>query len=301
VTAMADLHVLGVPMDLGAGRRGVDMGPSAIRLAGLDDTLRSLGHRLTDGGNVDVPLAEATDAGEGTRYVDAIAAACLRTAERLRALPPTTIPIVLGGDHSVALGSLAGAASASPDAGRTALLWIDAHGDLNTPATSPSGNVHGMPLAHLLGHGDARLHDSWGGGQLVRPEDVVLLGVRSLDEGERQLVRDHGLRVLTMADVDRRGIADVAEEALATLAHVGRLHVSFDADVLDPTIAPGVGTPVRGGLDYREAHLLMEILAASGRVTSVDLVEINPILDSVNQTARVMVEMAASLFGRRVL
>jgi arginase len=302
VTAMADLHVLGVPMDLGAGRRGVDMGPSAIRLAGLDDTLRALGHRLTDGGNVDVPLAEATDAGEGTRYVDAIAAACLRTAARLRSLPPATIPIVLGGDHSIALGSLAGAARTASGAGpRSALLWIDAHGDLNTPATSPSGNVHGMPLAHLLGHGDERLHESWGGGPLLRPEDVVLLGIRSLDEGERQLVRDHGLRVLTMADVDRRGIAVVAEEALATLAHAERLHVSFDADVLDPTIAPGVGTPVPGGLDYREAHLLMEILAASGRVTSVDLVEINPILDTVNRTARVMVEMAASLFGRRVL
>jgi arginase len=294
---MADLHVLGVPMDLGAGRRGVDMGPSAIRLAGLDSTLRALGHVVTDHGNVDVSLAEAIDAGEGARYVDAIAAACVRTADRLRTLPDTAIGIVLGGDHSVALGSVAGAARA----GRTGVLWIDAHGDLNTPSTSPSGNVHGMPLAHLLGRGDERLHAPWGGGALLREEDVVLLGVRSLDEAERRFLRGSSLRALTMADIDRRGIADVAEEALAALANVTRLHVSFDADALDPTIAPGVGTPVRGGLDYREAHLLMEILAASGRVTSVDFVELNPILDTVNSTGEVVVELAASLFGRRVL
>jgi arginase len=183
----------------------------------------------------------------------------------------------------------------------TGLLWIDAHGDLNTPATSPSGNVHGMPLAHLLGLGDARLTAVWGGGALLSPDDVVLLGVRSLDSGERRAVLDLGLRALTMSDVDRRGIGRIAEEALAALAHVEALHVSFDADVLDPSVAPGVGTPVPGGLSYREAHLLLEILAADGRVRSVDLVEVNPILDRANASARVMVELTASLFGRRVL
>ncbi len=294
---MATLGVIGVPMDLGAGRRGVDMGPSALRLAGLGDTLRALGHTVVQLGNVDVPVPEAIDDGVMPRYLEAIAATCHHTAELIRSLRPGDVPLVLGGDHSVSMGSIAGAHRG----GRTGVLWIDAHGDLNTPETSPSGNVHGMPLAHLLGWGDARLQAIWGGGALLRPEDVVLLGVRSLDTAERQAVRDADLRVLTMSDIDRRGIGSVAEEALAALAHLDRLHVSFDADALDPSIAPGVGTPVPGGLSYREAHLLMEILAAEANVTSVDVVEVNPILDDANRSARVMVEMTASLFGRSVL
>jgi arginase len=294
---VATIGVVGVPMDLGAGRRGVDMGPSALRLAGLGDVLRTLDHAVVDLGNVEVPVPEALDVGVMPRYLEAIAATCHRTAALIRSLEDGVVPLVLGGDHSISLGSIAGAHRG----GRTGVLWIDAHGDLNTPTTSPSGNVHGMPLAHLLGWGDDRLTSVWGGGALIAVDDVVLLGVRSLDEAERDAVREAGLRVLTMSDVDRRGIGRVVEEALGSLAGVDALHVSFDADVLDPSIAPGVGTPVPGGLSYREAHLLMEILAADGRVSSVDLVEVNPILDSANRSARVMVEMAASLFGRRVL
>jgi arginase len=294
---MTTLAVIGVPMDLGAGRRGVDMGPSALRLARLDEALRDLGHAVVDHGNVEVPLPETIATSPGPRYVDAIAAVCARTAAALDAIAAEEVPVVLGGDHSVAMGSIAGALAQ----GRTGVLWLDAHGDLNTPTSSPSGNVHGMPLAHLLGHGDERLLASQRGGARLRPEDVVLLGVRSLDPAERDMIRAHGLRAFTMSDIDRRGIAAVAEEALAALAHVRRLHVSFDADLLDPAVCPGVGTPVPGGLGYREAHLLMEILADSRRVASADLVEVNPILDQANRSARVMVEMAASLFGRRIL
>jgi len=295
------LHLLGVPMDLGAGRRGVDMGPSALRLARLEAVLRELGHTVVDLGNVEVPVAEALPPGASVsgqlRFVEAIAATTARTREALAAVPSDATPVVLGGDHSVSLGSVAHAS----ERGRTGLLWIDAHGDLNTPASSPSGNVHGMPLALLLGHGDARLLAACGEVPRVRPEDVVVLGVRSLDPGERALAGDLGLRVLTMADIDRRGLSAVAEAALGALAHVDRLHVSLDADVLDPSVAPGVGTPVVGGLTYREAHLLMELVAEDGRLTGLDLVEVNPTLDVQNRTAAVMVELSASLTGKRIL
>jgi len=302
---MADVMLLGVPMDLGAGRRGVDMGPSALRLARLGDTLGQLGHGVRDLGNVEVPVAESVDHGTGSvRYLDAIARVCASVADALATLRDGVVPVVLGGDHALSLGSVAGAARrAGPDGGasrRVGVLWIDAHADLNTPASSPSGNVHGMPLAHLLGHGEARLRP-WPGTAAVRPEDVVMLGLRSVDPGERALIREHGLRALTMSDVDRAGIAEVTTAALTALAHVDALHVSLDADVLDPAVAPGVGTPVPGGLGYREAHLLMELLCESGRVASVDLVEVNPILDEGNRTARVVVELAASLFGRTIL
>ncbi len=291
---MTDVHLLGVPMDLGAGRRGVDMGPSALRLARLAPALERLGHRVFDHGNVDVAVAEATDADEpGARYLASIADACRRTRDRVRALPDG-VPLILGGDHSISIGSVAGAL----DRGRTGLLWIDAHADLNTPATSPSGNVHGMPVATLLGHGPEALR-AVVGTTVIRPEDVVYVGLRDVDPEERRWIREAGIRAYTMSDVDRRGIAEVADEALATLAHLPRLHLSFDADVLDPDLAPGVGTPVPGGLRYREAHLLME--TAAGSVTSVDLVEANPILDERNRTARILVEMAASLFGKSIL
>ncbi|MDZ7707304.1 MAG: arginase [Trueperaceae bacterium] len=294
---MADIHLLGIPMDLGAGRRGVDMGPSALRLARLAPALEALGHVLTDRGNVDVPVAEATASPDALPFADAIADACARTYRAARGLPPDALPIFLGGDHSVSMGTVAGVA----DTGRTGLLWIDAHADLNTPDTSPSGNVHGMPVATLLGHGDARLTGVWGGGAVVRPEDVVYIGLRSIDPSERSWIHEAGMTAFTMTDVDRRGMAEVAAEAVARVAHLPRLHVSFDADVLDPVIAPGVGTPVAGGLSYREAHLLMEILASTGRVTSLDLVEVNPILDERNRTAEIMVEMAASLLGKTIL
>ena len=294
---MADIHLLGIPMDLGAGRRGVDMGPSALRLARLAPTLSALGHLLTDHGNVEVPVAEATASRDALPFADAIADACARTYLAARGLPPDALPIFLGGDHSVSMGTVAGVAQT----GATGLLWIDAHADLNTPGSSPSGNVHGMPVATLMGHGDPRLTGVWGGGAVVRPEDVVYIGLRSIDPSERSWIRDAGITAFTMTDVDRRGMAEVAAEAVSSLAHLPRLHVSFDADVLDPDIAPGVGTPVAGGLSYREAHLLMEILASTDRVTSLDLVEVNPILDERNRTAEIMVEMAASLLGKTIL
>jgi len=302
MTATArSVRLLGVPMDFGAGRRGVDMGPSALRLARLATALREVGHEVVDHGNVEVPVAEAlpdVDRVPGNaRFVDAIAATTSRTREALRAMPSNATPIVLGGDHAVSLGSVAQACRA----GRTGLLWIDAHGDLNVPANSPSGNVHGMPLAHLLGQGDPRLLTACRSDAGLRPADVVLLGVRSLDQGERALAQELGLLVLTIADIDRRGISAVADEALEALAHTQRLHVSLDADVLDPSVAPGVGTPVVGGLTYREAHLLMEVIAEDGRLASLDLVEVNPTLDVQNRTAAVMVELAASLVGKRIL
>jgi len=294
---MADIHILGVPMDLGAGRRGVDMGPSALRLARLAPTLAELGHRLTDLGNVEVPVAEATTSPGTLPYADAIADACARTYQAASQLSADALPVFLGGDHAISMGAVAGAATR----GRTGLLWIDAHADLNTPETSPSGNVHGMPVAALLGRGDPRFTSVWGGAAVVRPEDVVYIGLRAVDQGERRWIRDAGIAAFTMSDLDRRGMAAVAAEAVARLAHIPRIHVSFDADVLDPDLAPGVGTPVAGGLSYREAHLLMEILAATGRVTSVDLVEVNPILDIRNRTAELVVGLAASLLGKTIL
>jgi len=292
-----DVYLLGVPMDLGAGRRGVDMGPSALRLARLEPTLETLGHNVSDLGNVDVPVAEAVGLTGELPFADAIAGTCAAACLRLAALPSGSFPIALGGDHSISMGTVPGAAGEA----RVGVLWIDAHADLNTPATSPSGNVHGMPVAHLLGLGDERFTAIWGGGQRVRPSDLVYLGLRSVDPPEREVIERAGIAAYSMKEIDLRGIAAVAQEALARLAGVERLHVSFDADVLDPSLAAGVGTPVPGGLNYREAHLLMELLADSGRVSSLDLVEVNPILDRGNETAATVVELTASLLGKRIL
>jgi arginase len=296
---MAHIPILGVPMDLGAGRRGVDMGPSAIRLAKLADTLRGLGHTIDDLGNIEVAVAESVDDVSGLPYANVIADACHKTYEKLKALSTDAFPIVLGGDHSIAMGSVAGVANGATE--RIGLIWIDAHTDINTPKTSPSGNIHGMPVAHLLGDGDSRLLNIWGGGAVVRPEDIVFIGIRSVDEYERTILKDLGIRVYTMKDIDKRGLGEIVEQTIMQLHHTKRVHVSFDADVLDPAVAPGVGTPVPGGLSYREAHLLMELLADAKIVTSLDLVEVNPILDIQNKTAQIMVEMTASLLGKRIL
>ena len=290
---MERVAVVGVPMDLGANRRGVDMGPSALRYARLLEQLEDLGYTVEDLGDVPVSLARASRRrGRGLAYLEEIRAAALVLKERLAALPEGVFPIVLGGDHSSSRGSVAGAARGR----RVGVVWVDAHADFNTPETSPSGNVHGMPLAVLSGLGHPRLTEVF---RAVDPKDVVLVGVRSLDPGEKRLLKEAGVRVYTMHEVDRLGVARIAEEVLKHLQGLP-LHVSLDADVLDPTLAPGVGTPVPGGLTYREAHLLMEILAESGRVQSLDLVEVNPILDERNRTAEMLVGLALSLLGKRI-
>ncbi len=299
-SVMKKLSIFGIPMDLGAGRRGVDMGPSALRLAQLANSLETLGYDVTDHGNIAVPVAEAVDdavSDENLHYKAAIALACQATYDKLSTLDDNTIPIILGGDHSISMGSVAGVSQR----GRTGVIWVDAHSDVNTPDTSPSGNIHGMPLAHLLGYGNPELRNIWGGGAAVKAEDIVFIGLRSVDKGERQFIHDHNISAYTMADIDQHGIARVAAETLEQLEHLDYIHVSFDADSLDPMIAPGVGTPVPGGLSYREAHLLMELFAASEKVTSVDLVEVNPILDTKNATAEIMVEMCSSLLGKSIL
>ncbi len=298
-----NLSILGIPMDLGAGRRGVDMGPSALRNAHLTRALRDLGHSVTDLGDVRVALPESVDKLEegGMVFLESILDACQGTRDRLAALPEGTFPLTIGGDHSVSMGTVTGnALRGTPGGARMGLIWVDAHTDYNTPGSSPSGNIHGMPVAHLTGLGDPRL-TGLGGGWHMRPEDIVMIGIRSVDPHERDLLREAGIKAYTMKDVDQLGITRIHEETLERLSGTERLHVSFDADALDPSVCPGVGTPVPGGLTYREGHLLMELLSESGRVTSMDIVEVNPILDTRNQTAEVMVGMAASLLGQRIL
>jgi arginase len=294
------LAVIGGALDLGAGRRGVDMGPSAIRYAGLDDRLKKLGLDCADWGNVETAIAEATASGDPrARFLAQIKEACERIARRVSAAAGDGyVPIVLGGDHSIALGTLGGLAARH---GAGGVLWFDAHGDLNTPETSPSGNVHGMPLAAALGlANDAFQSDAWPL-PAVEPGRVALIGVRSLDDGERARVRELGVSVSTMTDLDRRGVEPVVREALDLVSGADFVHVSLDMDVVDPDVAPGVGTPVRGGLSYREAHLAMEIVAESGLLGSMDVVEVNPILDRENATAALAVELVASALGERIL
>ena len=292
--------VIGAALDLGAGRRGVDMGPSAIRYAGLDARLAELGYEYVDRGNVETPVPEAVEVeDEQARFLPQIKA----TSQRIAGLVAEDsragyLPIVLGGDHSVALGTLAGLRRAHGPGG---VLWIDAHGDLNSPETSPSGNVHGMVLAAALGLAGRRFEeDSWGL-PAVAPGRVALVGVRALDEGERELLGRLEARVFTMSDVDRLGVERAIREALAHVAGPGFLHVSLDMDVVDPDVAPGVGTPVRGGLSYREAHLALELVAECGLASSLDVVEVNPILDRENQTGKLAVELVASGLGARIL
>ena len=291
--------VIGAALDLGQTRRGVDMGPSAIRYAGLDRRLELLGRRCHDWGNVEAAVPEAVEEGaDRARYLPQIKATCVRVADLVRhAVAEGFVPLVLGGDHSVALGTLAGLARTL---GRGGVLWIDAHGDLNTPDTSPSGNVHGMVLAAALGLAGGRFwHDGWPF-PVVDPARVALVGVRSLDAGERDLLRGVGARVYTMSDIDRIGVERAIRESLAHLAGPGFVHVSLDMDALDPDVAPGVGTPVRGGLTYREAHLALELVAESGLAGSLEVVEVNPILDRANATGALAVELVASALGARI-
>jgi arginase len=298
MSAHEPVRIIGVPMDLGQSRRGVDMGPSAVRHAGLHERLRALGCETEDAGNIHIPeraLLAERDAGA---FLPAIVEACAAAYEAGRvAVSQGRFPLFLGGDHSIAVGTVGGVSHAAP----IGLLWVDAHADANTPATSPSGNIHGMPLAALLGRGLPDLVDLGRPGPKLTPDRVVLIGVRDVDPGERDLLRDLGVAVFTMSDVDAQGIAGVARHALTHLGDVERLHLSLDLDVLDPQEAPGVGTPVQGGLTSREAHLLMELVSRDGRVRSADVVEVNPILDERNRTAEIAVELVASLLGKSIL
>jgi arginase len=292
--------VIGATLDLGAGRRGVDMGPSAIRYAGLASRLAELGYEYVDLGNVETAVAEATETGdEHARFLPQIKETSQRIAQLVwRAARDGFGPIVLGGDHSVALGTLAGLRE---EHGPGGAIWFDAHGDLNSPETSPTGNVHGMVLAAALGLAGDRFRGEGWGLPALEPGRVALVGVRSLDEGERELLRDHDVKVFTMSDLDRLGVEHAVREALAHVAGPGFVHVSLDMDAVDPDVAPGVGTPVRGGLSYREAHLAMELVAESGLASSLDVVEVNPVLDRENETGKLAVELVASALGARIL
>jgi arginase len=292
--------IIGAELDLGAGRRGVDMGPSAIRYAGLGERLTALGIPSEDWGNVYTPLRETTDAGNpDARFLDQIRETCERIAERVcAAVEARFLPLVLGGDHSVALGTLGGLASMHGPGG---VLWFDAHGDLNTPASTPTGNVHGMPLAATLGRAGAGFEANAWPLPALEPDHVAVIGVRSLDPGERKVVADDGIAVYTISDVDRRGVEPVLREAIDRVSGAPFVHISVDLDFVDPDVAPGVGSPVRGGLSYREAHLMMELVAESGLLGSLELVEVNPILDHENDTAELAVELAASALGARIL
>lgn len=295
------VSIIGAPLDLGQSRRGVDMGPSAIRYAGLAERLEELDIDVDDLGNVPVPALEALAlVDERAHYLPEI----LEMSARLAAVVAQTVqsgsrPLVLGGDHSVAVGTLSGLAAAAGEPG--GVIWIDAHGDLNTPETSPTGNVHGMPLAGALGRCGAWFEHEGLTLPAVDPSRVVLVGARSLDEAERAFVHDAEVRVFTMSDIDRIGIERAMQDALARAAGPGFVHVSLDLDALDPTVAPGVGTPVPGGLTYREAHLACELIAESGLVGSLDVVEANPILDRVNATASIAVELVASVVGQTIV
>jgi arginase len=292
--------VIGAALDLGSGRRGVDMGPSAIRYAGLDPRIAELGLEAVDLGNVETAVAEATDAGdESARFLPQIKSTCERIANLVaNAARDDAVPIVLGGDHSVALGTLAGLRDVHGPGGA---IWIDAHGDLNSPDTSPTGNVHGMVLAAALGLAGERFQgDGWGLPALA-PGRIALVGVRSLDQGERKLLKKLEACVFTMSDVDRLGVERSLRDALEHVAGPGFVHVSLDMDAVDPDVAPGVGTPVRGGLSYREAHLAMELVAESELASSLDVVEVNPILDRENETGTLAVELVASALGARIL
>jgi len=295
------VRVIGVPMDLGADRRGVDIGASAIRYAGLNDQLRHLNYEVHDMGNIIVPQPESQPIGSTQlKYLEPI----LKVTEELgdavtSALIAKEFPLILGGDHSIGLGSITGITRIYKD---ISVIWIDAHADFNTEDTTPSGNIHGMILAALAGIGNSLLTDIGGWAPKLDPQKIIIVGARELDSGERELLRSHHVHVFTMSDIDQRGISNVMSEALslAEKANDG-IHLSLDMDALDPVHAPGVGTPVRGGLTYREAHMIMELIADSGRLIGMDVVEVNPILDRENATALLAVELVMSALGKKII
>jgi arginase len=292
------IRIIGVPIDLGQSKRGVDMGPAALRYAGLAARLAELGYLVHDSGDIPVPIRETVSHEEGQHFLPSIVTACQKVYAAARlAVEQGQIPLFIGGDHTLAIGSIGGCTHAEP----AGLIWIDAHGDFNTPQTTLSNNIHGMTLAVLLGAGYPELVDTGRPGPKLPVEDVVMIGVRDLDPGERERLKGSGITVYTMREIDERGIGAITREALERLEHRERLHVSLDMDVLDPRVGPGVGTVSPGGITYREAQLLMEVIADSQRCSGMDIVEINPIFDQHNQTALLAVELTASLFGKRIL
>ena len=302
---MTNIHILGVPLDLGSGHRGVDMGPSAIRIAGLGEEIESLGHSITDRGDIASAIAETKRPGDSSKkYIRQIASTCKKVHHAvLTSLDAHALPIILGGDHSLAVGSVAATSEfARRKRKPLGLIWIDAHADMNTPETSPSGNVHGMPLSAILGREPSELTQVGHSLVKVKPAKTVLVGTRNMDSHERQMVRASGVHVFTMKDIDREGITTIAEKAL-NIASAGTagFHASFDLDVCDPSFAPGVGTPIKGGLNYREAHVLMEAMADSNRLLALDMVELNPILDTQNTTAEFATELILSAIGKKIL
>jgi arginase len=299
------IRVIGVPLDLGQSRRGVDMGPSAVRVAGLEARLEQLGHVVEDAGNITVAIAEQKKEGDPhAKYLKEITATCIKQADLvLKTLEAGKVPLVLGGDHSVAAGTVSGVAEFYRRQNqKVGLIWIDAHTDINTPDSSPSGNVHGMPLAAIMGLGPPELANILNFSPKVPPENCVLVGVRDIDSIEKENVRKAGIDVFTMRDIDERGMRTVMEEALRIAGRgTAGYHVSLDMDWVDPEDAPGVGTPVRGGATYREAHLAMEIIADHGRMLSFEIVEVNPVIDEHNRTADLAVELSLSAFGKKIL
>jgi arginase len=299
------IAILGAPLDLGAGRRGVDMGPSAMRLAGLNAKLLSLGYQVEDLGNVSAAQQESVPAGpENAKYLAQIANSCAKLAGIVKEVVESgKFPLVLGGDHSIAAGTVAGVAQAFRQRGeKIGIIWIDAHADMNTPESSPSGNVHGMPLACCLGRGPKELTRIFDFTPKAEGHNVVLIGLRDVDERERAVIRESGVAAFTMRDIDERGLRNIMEQAIALAANgTAGFHLSLDMDAVDPDEAPGVGTPVRGGVTYREAHLAMETICDSGRVLSMEVVEVNPVLDEANRTALLGVELVMSAMGKKIL
>ena len=300
-----DIAVIGVPLDLGAGRRGVDMGPSAVRVANLNARLADLGYAVQDLGNVPVVQRESQTEGDPkAKYLPQITETCTRLAEIVAgAMSAGKFPLVLGGDHSAAIGTVSGVSQYFRARGeKLGMVWIDAHTDMNTPASSPSGNVHGMPLACCVGLGPPELSGIFGYSPKIDPANVALIGIRSVDQNERDNVQRSGVHAFTMRDIDERGMRSVIEEAIEVASPgTAGIHISLDMDAVDPREAPGVGTPVRGGITYREAHLAMEILGDSGRLTSMEVVEVNPVIDEANRTAILAVELVTSAMGKRIL
>ena len=301
----SSITIVGAPLDLGASRRGVDMGPSALRLASLNAKLASLGYAVEDVGNVPVAQQEsAPTVHENAKYLPEIASTCTALATAVDGiLVAGGFPLVLGGDHSVAAGTVAGVSHAfRRNNQQIGLIWIDAHADMNTPESSPSGNIHGMPLACCLGYGPRELTDIFGYSPKVQGRNVVLIGLRDVDIRERGIVKESGVTPFTMRDIDERGLRSIMQEAISLASDgTGGFHLSFDMDVLDPDEAPGVGTPVRGGVTYREAHLALEIVCDSGRMAAMEIVEVNPVLDQANRTALLGVELVMSAMGKKIL